>query len=99
MPDSAHVHPSDPHRRIRRHHYQEGPGFLFLATQNGRPAKDAPRPRLDKVRFRTRAIRLVEERGVEATCRELGCSRASLYRWLSAYAKQGIEGLCGSVLQ
>jgi hypothetical protein len=24
--------PSDPHRRLQRHTYQEGPGFLFLAT-------------------------------------------------------------------
>ena len=29
--------PSDPHRRLRRHTYQEGPGFLFLATRGGRP--------------------------------------------------------------
>ena len=28
---------SDPGRLPRRNHYQEGPGFLFLATQGGRP--------------------------------------------------------------
>jgi len=28
---------SDPRRLARRNHYQEGPGFLFLATQGGRP--------------------------------------------------------------
>ena len=28
---------SDPHRRPLRHTYQEGPGFLLLATQGGRP--------------------------------------------------------------
>ena len=30
-------HRSDPHRRLLRHTYQEGPGFLFLATRGGRP--------------------------------------------------------------
>ena len=28
---------SDPGRLPRRNHYQEGPGFLFVATQGGRP--------------------------------------------------------------
>ncbi len=28
---------SDPRRLPRRNHYQEGPGFLFVATQGGRP--------------------------------------------------------------
>jgi transposase InsO family protein len=93
MPDSAHLNPSDPHRRIRRHHYQEGPGFLFLATQNGRPAEDPPRRRLDQLRFRMRAVRLARERGVEAACGELGCSRPSLYRWLASFERQGIKGL------
>ncbi len=27
---------SDPRRLPRRNHYQEGPGFLFVATQGGR---------------------------------------------------------------
>jgi transposase InsO family protein len=93
MSDSAHVHPTDPHRRIRRHRYQEGPGFLFLATQNGRPAEVAALDRLDQVRFRIRAVRAAKERGVETTCRELGCSRASLYRWLATFEKHGIQGL------
>ncbi len=30
-------HRKDPHRRLLRHTYQEGPGFLFLATRGGRP--------------------------------------------------------------
>lgn len=38
MPDSAPINPSDPHRRIRRHRYQEGPGFLFWQLKTaGRP--------------------------------------------------------------
>ena len=95
MSDSAVDHAHDPHRRIRRHHYQEGPGFLILATQNGRPATDPPRPRLDQVRLRMRAVRLVNELGVEAACSQLSCSRASLYRWVAAFEKHGIEGLLG----
>lgn len=93
MPDSARINPSDPHRRIRRHRYQEGPGFLLLATQNGRPAEDPPRRRLDQLRFRMRAVRMARERGVEEACRELGCSRPSLYRWLGTFERRGIGGL------
>lgn len=55
---------SDPRRWTRRHHYQEGPDFLFLATQNGRPAGEPQRPSLAEVRRRMRAIRLVAESGV-----------------------------------
>ncbi len=83
----------DPRRSVRRHHYQEGPGFLFLATQNGRPARKTPRPSLNEVRRRMRAVRLAAELGIGAACSELGCSTASLYRWLLAFEKGGIEGL------
>src|SRR2546425_158601 len=76
MPDSADDNPSDPRRRIRRHRYQEGPGFLFLATQNGRPRLDAARPNLDQVRRRMRAVRLAAEQGVETACQELATSVA-----------------------
>jgi transposase InsO family protein len=93
MADAAHNTPADPHRRLRRHRYQEGPGFLFLATQNGRPAEAARGQRLAQVRFRMRAVRLASELGVDAACRELGCSRASLYRWLGAFEKGGIQAL------
>jgi transposase InsO family protein len=34
--------PSDPRRRLRRHHYQEGPDFLFLASQGGRSVERSP---------------------------------------------------------
>src|SRR5216683_1510889 len=83
----------DPRRSVRRHHYQEGPGFLFLATQNGRPAGKAPKPSLNEVRRRMRAVRLAAELGIGAACSELGCSTASVYRWLLAFEKGGIEGL------
>src|SRR3989449_6812642 len=85
--------PSDPHRRIRRHRYQEGPGFLFLATQNGRPSGQSRKPSLDQVRLRMRAVRLASEVGVDAACRQLEVARRSLYRWLAAFEAQGIAGL------
>ena len=93
MPQPYAKTPSDPRRFLRRHRYQEGPGFLFLATQNGRPANDAPRPGLREVRRRMRAIRLASEVGIAAACSEVGCSSASLYRWWAAFAARGIEGL------
>jgi transposase InsO family protein len=94
MPDSAQLNPSDPHRRIRRHRYQEGPGFLFLATQNGRPTQPRNQAKqLDKVRFRMRAVRLAGELGPEAASAQLGISPRSLYRWLAAYKAAGIEAL------
>lgn len=84
----------DPHRRVRRHHYQEGPGFLFLATQGGRPAGDVLPSSPSVVRVRMRAIRLAREVGVSSACGQTGCSRASVYRWLAAYDAAGISGLC-----
>jgi transposase InsO family protein len=94
MPDSAQLNPADPRRSIRRHRYQEGPGFLFLATQNGRPrTRTDHRARLGKVRFRMRAVRLAQELGPQAACRETGCSKASLFRWLGAFEAKGIAGL------
>lgn len=84
---------ADPKRFTRRHHYQEGPGFLFLATQGGRPPGTLTRSSLAAVRERKRAVRLARECGVAAACTAAGCSRASLYRWLAAYDAHGIAGL------
>ena len=84
---------SDPRRRLRRNHYQEGPGFLFVATQGGRPAEPQDRASLAYVRLRMRAVRRGKEVGVEQACRELGCFRRSVYRWLGAYEADGIGGL------
>jgi hypothetical protein len=47
MPQDFATTPSDPRRGVRRNRYQEGPGFLFIATQNGRPAADGT-PFLDR---------------------------------------------------
>ena len=68
MPQPYETHEKDPRRWVRRHHYQEGPGFLFLATQGGRPAGRAPRPRLARIRRRMAAVRLARREGVEAAC-------------------------------
>jgi len=93
MPQLFATTESDPRRFVRRHHYQEGSGFLFLATQNGRPAGQAPRPSFKEVRRRMRAVRLASERGFQVACSQVGCSPASLYRWLAAFEAIGIEGL------
>ncbi len=94
MPEPYQTQPSDPRRWIRRHHYQEGPGFLFVATQGGRPeAESPPRSQLARVRTRMRAVRLARQMGVEAASQKVGCSRPSLYRWLAAFDAQGIGGL------
>jgi len=72
-------HRSDPKRWERRHHYQAGPGFLFLATQGGRPSESVPSvSQLDQVRRRMRAVRLASQEGVTRACRRLGCSPRSV---------------------
>lgn len=86
---------SDPRRLPRRNHYQEGPGFLFVATQGGRPpVEPLPDRRADVVRRRRRALRLWDEgRSVADVCTVTGCGRASLFRWRERFAADGIEGL------
>jgi transposase InsO family protein len=85
-------HHRDPHRRLLRHTYQEGPGFLLLATRGGRPPGPAARPGLDGVRFRARCVRLAREESVAAAL-VLGASRASLHRWRARYEGGGLEAL------
>jgi hypothetical protein len=46
---------ADPHRRLLRHTYQEGPGFLFLATRGGRPPGPIEGPDIGALRARIRA--------------------------------------------
>ena len=83
---------SDPHRRPLRHTYQEGPGFLFLATRGGRPPGPPPREDLAALRFRVHCVRTANEEGIAAAL-ALGASRASLHRWRRRYAHGGIEAL------
>src|SRR5258708_10329701 len=86
--------PPDPHRRLRRNHYQEGRGFLFLATQNGRPEiRSQSHSGLDYVRARIRVVRMTLELGVEATVRQTGVPRRSVHRWVSLFEAGGIAGL------
>ncbi|MEO7295075.1 MAG: helix-turn-helix domain-containing protein [Candidatus Limnocylindria bacterium] len=86
---------SDPRRLPRRNHYQEGPGFLFVATQGGRPPSGVPVERVATVVRRRRAAlrRLEAGETAAAICAEVGCSRASLYRWRTRHARGGIAAL------
>lgn len=86
---------SDSRRLPRRNHYQEGPGFLFVATQGGRPPlTPLPDRRATAVRRRRQALRLLDEGGsVEQVCSAIGCSRASLFRWKERFDAGGIGAL------
>jgi transposase InsO family protein len=92
MDDIETPHKSDPHRRLLRHTYQEGPGFLFLATRGGRPPTRVGRSDTAALRRRARAVRLARELGTGAAL-ALGISRASLHRWRLRYAEGGLPGL------
>jgi len=86
---------SDPGRLPRRNHYQEGPGFLFLATQGGRPLEaDVAASVASVVRLRAAALRCWHE-GDPAVqvAAELGIGRATLYRWQERYEEQGLTEL------
>lgn len=94
MPEPYETHPPDPRRWVRRHHYQQGPDFLFLATQGGRPAAGLTRPAAaEEVRRRMRAVRLARQIGPASAARQLGCSRRAILYWQAAFKAKGIEGL------
>ena len=86
---------SDPGRLPRRNHYQEGPGFLFLATENGRPPETRAPDRLAAVVRRRRAALREWTAGGEIAeiCDRFGCGRASLFRWRDRFDADGITGL------
>lgn len=86
---------ANPRRLPRRNHYQEGPGFLFVATQGGRPPDEAvPRGQAATVRRRRAALRRWADGEPTATiCSDLGCSRATLFRWRARYDAHGLAGL------
>ena len=86
---------SNPHRLPRRNHYQEGPDFLFLATQGGRPRTIRSSPSAGSVvRRRRAALRRWDAGGsVADVCAEFACSRASLYRWRERFDARGLAGL------
>lgn len=83
---------AEPHRRLLRHTYQEGPGFLLLATRGGRPPGPSPRSDSSTLRLRLRCVRIAREKSVAAAL-ELGISRASLHRWRVRYAAGGLDAL------
>lgn len=89
-----HGHQNDPHRRWLRHTYQEGPGFRFLATRGGRPPEQRSADSVfATLRRRARLVRIAREEGFAAAL-DLGqCSRTTLWRWQSAYAKGGLRAL------
>src|SRR2546428_3326904 len=86
---------SDPRRLPRRNHYQEGPGFLFLATENGRPPNGGDLRRIAVVVRRRRAALRALEEGQPAgeVCARYRCSRVSLWRWRERFVTAGITGL------
>src|SRR6266568_9469058 len=91
---SGHGHLSDPHRRWLRHTYQEGPGFLFLATRGGRPpTREVANNELAQIRRRARVLRVAKEDGMAAALALGECSRAGLFRWHAAYERGGLEAL------
>ena len=83
---------AEPHRRLLRHTYQEGPGFLLLATRGGRPPGPAPRADVASLRLRLRCVRVARGESIAAAL-DLGVSRASLHRWRVRYAAGGLEAL------
>lgn len=86
---------SDPGRLPRRNHYQEGPGFLFVATQGGRPVTSVVgRSAADTARMRARAVRAWSE-GASITDAAVlgGCSRATLFRWRDRLDSGGLAEL------
>ena len=86
---------SDPRRLPRRNHFQEGPGFLFLATENGRPPATRDPDRFAAVVRRRRAAlrEWGEGAALAEVCARYDCSRASLFRWRDRFSADGITGL------
>lgn len=86
---------SDPGRLPRRNHYQEGPGFLFVATQGGRPRGPGNAGSAAMiVRARARALRAWSEDGsLTDACKLGGCSRATMFRWRTRLERDGLAGL------
>ena len=90
---------SDPGRLPRRNHYQEGPGFLFLATQGGRPPGSvAPGASAGIIRRRASALRRWRDgEPIAGLCAELGVHLATLFRWRSRFEEAGLVGLADPV--
>src|SRR5260370_16577279 len=89
-----HSHTTDPHRRWLRHTYQEGPGFLFLATRGGRPPKRVTaRGELPQIRRRARVLRVARADSIEAALALGECSPASFFRSHTPSARVRLDSL------
>jgi len=86
---------SDPRRLPRRNHFHEGSGFLFVATQGGRPVGSiAASTPAAVVRVRAGAVRRwAEGETLVTVCARAACSRATLFRWRSRFEADGLSGL------
>ena len=86
---------ANPRRLPRRNHYQEGPGFLFVATQGGRPPDEVGQHGQATIVRRRRAAlrRWTDGEPLATICSELSCSRASLFRWRARYREGGLMAL------
>jgi transposase len=86
---------ANPRRLSRRNHCQEGPGFLFVATQGGRPPEGIVQAgQAATVRRRRAALRRWAGGEPLATIgADLGYSRASLFRWRTRFEQGGLEAL------
>src|SRR5712691_2549311 len=95
MPEDQSRTYANPRRLPRRNHYQEGPGFLFVATQGGRPPEDVARRAQARIVRRRRAAlrRWADGEPIATICAELGCSRATLFCWRTRYQAGGLEAL------
>jgi len=95
MPEVRSRSYANPRRLPRRNHYQEGPDFLFVATQGGRPPDLALVSGIAAVVRRRRAAlrRWADGEPITEICAETGCSRASLFRWRTRFSQAGLEGL------
>ena len=95
MPEFKSRSYADPRRLPRRNHYQEGPGFLFVATQGGRPPElTVQTSAAATVRRRRAALRRwADGEPLAAICAEVRCSRASLFRWRTRHAEGGLAAL------
>ena len=95
MPEVQSRSYANPRRLPRRNHYQEGPDFLFLATQGGRPPDgERVRAQAPVVRGRRAALgRWADGEPITTICAEFACSRASLFRWRTRYEADGLAGL------
>src|SRR5437867_1968758 len=84
----------DPARRWLRHTFQEGPGFRFLATRGGRPPlRREPRGVLAIARRRAQLLRVAREQGLDAALSLKVCSRTTLWRWIRAHERGGLQAL------